>query len=722
MKKIQIDINKNLHDFFGFKKFKGNQEKAITSILEGHNTFIIMPTGGGKSLCYQLPSLILDGVAIIISPLIALMKNQVDSIRSYSKNHDIAHFFNSTLNKNEIQQVMNAVTSGKTKLLFVAPETISKEKNFAFFKSFQISFFAVDEAHCISEWGHDFRPDYRKLKNTIAKIGTKPIMALTATATEKVKKDIIKNLGIENNNLFISSFNRPNLNYKIQTKENIDKDIIKYIKLHEGKSGIIYCLSRKKAEEVSEILNLNNIKSLPYHAGLEQSVRRKTQDAFLMEDIDVVVATIAFGMGIDKPDVRFVIHYNLPKSLENYYQETGRAGRDGGEGNCILFYDPLDVEKFEAFNSKKNIYEKEISTQLLEEIVAYIESSDCRRKKLLHYFGEEYQDHHCKQKCNNCNIKKNLKNVQKELQLILETIQESSNKFNSQQITQILHGLSNNINNCKINNLKNFNKGEKIETFEIQQIIRKAIVGNLITKNTESYGTLLITEEGESFLKEPYEFRIMDKILNTNPSITSSHVSIDNNLIYILKKIRKKISELKNIPPFIIFQDPSLEDMSIQYPTTMEELRNIIGVGKGKAEKYGSEFIVAIRRYVDENNIERAQDFVVKSKPKKNDLKIFIIQSADRQLEFDDIIDQKNISSDILLDEIENIVNSGTKINIDYHINDILDDQQQEEIRDYFLNEAENDSISNAEKYFEGEYDEAELRLVRVKLFSDLAN
>ena len=722
MKKIEIDINKHLRDFFGFKKFKGNQEKAINSILEGNNTFIIMPTGGGKSLCYQLPSLILEGVAIVISPLIALMKNQVDSIRSYSKNPDIAHFFNSTLSKKEIQQVMQAVVDGKTKLLFVAPETIGKEKNLAFFKSFTISFFAIDEAHCISEWGHDFRPEYRKIKNTISKIGTKPIMALTATATEKVKKDIIKNLGIEKNQLFISSFNRPNLYYEIQTKQNVDKDIIKYVKQNEGKSGIIYCLSRKKAEEVSEFLNLNNLRSLPYHAGLEQSVRRKTQDAFLMEDIDVVVATIAFGMGIDKPDVRYVIHYNLPKSLENYYQETGRAGRDGGEGNCILFYDPLDVEKFENFNSKKNIYEKEIGTQLLEEIVAYIENSDCRRKKILHYFGEKYQKDYCNKKCDNCNQKNKLKDVQKELKIILETIKETHNRFNMKQIIKILHGSMNSINNFAINTLKNFKKGEHITTFVIQQIIRKGIIEDLISKNIESYGTLSINKKGDDFLKNSYTFEIMDQAFNSKKPISHTPSSFDKNLVYILQKIRKRIAEEKNIPPFIIFQDPSLEDMSTQYPINMEELRNIIGVGKGKAEKYGADFITAIKQYVDDNNIERAQDFIVKLKPKKNDLKIFIIQSADRKLGFDDIIDQKNISINLLLDEIESIVNSGTKINIDYHINEVLDMQQQEEIRDYFLNEAENDSISKAEQYFEGEYDEDELRLVRVKLFSDLAN
>ena len=724
MKKIKIDIHKKLHDFFGFKKFKGNQEKAINSILEGNNTFIIMPTGGGKSLCYQLPALILDGITIVISPLIALMKNQVDSIRSYSKNPDIAHFFNSTLSKSEAKQVVQAIADGKTKILFVAPETIGKEKNLAFFKSFPISFFAIDEAHCISEWGHDFRPEYRKLKNTIANIGTKkPIMALTATATNQVQKDIIKSLGIENNQLFISSFNRPNLYYEIQTKKNVNKDIIKYVKKNEGKSGIIYCLSRKKAEEVSEILNLNNIKSLPYHAGLEQSVRRKTQDAFLMEDIDVVVATIAFGMGIDKPDVRYVIHYNLPKSLENYYQETGRAGRDGGEGNCILFYDPLDVEKFELFNSKKNIYEKEISTHLLEEIVAYIESPDCRRKKILHYFGEQHQTKHCDKKCDNCNQKSTLKDAQKELIVILEAIKETPSRFNMQEIIKIIHGSASSIDNFEIKALKQFKKGEHITTFVLQQIIRKGIVENLILNSIESYGRLSLTHSGHDFLKKPYRFTIMDTTFTSKQQKPiATPTSFDENLVKILKKIRKQISAERNIPPFIIFQDPSLEDMSIQYPVTNEELRNIIGVGHGKAEKYGSAFITAIKEYVNNNNIARAQDFIVKSKPKKNDLKIFIIQSADRKLSFDEIIDQKNISTDSLLDEIENIVNAGTKINIDYHINEVLDIQQQEEIRDYFLNEAENDSILNAEKFFEGEYDENELRLVRVKLFSDLAN
>ena len=618
MKNVHEQIHICLKDFFGFKKFKGNQEKAIQSIISGKNTFVLMPTGGGKSLCYQLPAIILDGVAIIVSPLIALMKNQVDSIRSYAENENIAHFFNSSLSKSEKEKVKKLVLNGETKLLFVAPETVNKTENLEFLKKCNISFFAIDEAHCISEWGHDFRPEYRKIKTTIKEINNKttPLIALTATATEKVKKDIIRNLGIEDSALFISSFNRPNLYYEIREPDNINNDLIKFIKVHSNKSGIVYCLARKSAEEISEILNLNNIKSLPYHAGLDKNIRIETQDKFLMEEINVVVATIAFGMGIDKPDVRYVIHYNLPKSLENYYQETGRCGRDGGEGECILYYKKEDVDKFKSFNSKKIGSEKEMNTHLLNEMVNYIQENTCRRKTLLHYFGENYNERNCNKQCDNCRQTKAMQDVK-----------------------------------------------EKKET-----------------------------------------------------------PSFDLKLLTVLQKVRQDIAKEKKIPPFIIFQDPSLEDMSIQYPITDQELKSIVGVGDGKVKKYGGAFITAIKHHVEENNIAKVNDYIIKSKPKKNDLKIFIIQSADRKLSFEDIMEQKKISMTNLIGEIESIVHSGTKINIDYHINSVLDEFQQDEIREYFLHEANNDSIDEAKIYFEEEYEEEEIRLMKIKLFSDLAN
>ena len=615
MKNIQKEISTHLKDFFGFKKFKGNQKDAIQSVLEGNDTFVIMPTGGGKSLCYQLPAIMMDGVAIIISPLIALMKNQVDSIRSYASNDDIAHFFNSSLSKNEKEYVKKCVLNKKTKLLFLAPETINQESNTEFLKKCHISFYAIDEAHCISEWGHDFRPEYRKLRQTINRIGKKPIIALTATATKKVQADMIKNLGIEKKyNLFTSSFNRPNLYYEINTKENINRDIIKYIKKNNGKSGIIYCLERKKAEEIAYLLSINNIKSLPYHAGLDKKIRMDTQDAFLMEDIDVVVATIAFGMGIDKPDVRYVIHYNLPKSLENYYQETGRAGRDGGEGQCILFYDKADAEKFKLFNGKKVGTEKSIASSLLNEMIEYIESNDCRRERILNYFGEKNSNINCDKYCDNCN------------------------------------------------------KAKQIE----------------------------------------------EQIPNT--------LLHDTQLLVILKNLRKKMANEKSVPPFIIFQDPSLEDMATQYPITLEELKNITGVGEGKAKKYGNEFLTIIQKYVKDNNIQKIEDYVIKSKAKKNDLKIFIIQSVDRKLPFEDIMSQKKLELLDLIKEFENIVNAGTKINIDYHINEMLDDVQQDEIKEYFMNETLNGSMHDAIEYFDNDYEDEELRLIKIKLLSDLAN
>ena len=720
MEKIENKINICLKEFFGFKKFKGNQEAVIKSIINGKNTFVIMPTGGGKSLCYQLPAILLEGVAIIISPLIALMKNQVDSMRSYAEDDDIAHFFNSSLSQIQKDNVKNLVLNGKTKLLFVAPETINKEANMEFLKRCNISFFAIDEAHCISEWGHDFRPEYRRLKKTIRQVNDKPLIALTATATEKVKKDIIKNLGIEDSELFISSFNRPNLYYEIRSEEDVDKELIKFIKHNSNKSGIIYCLARKKAEEISEILNLNNIKSLPYHAGLDQKIRIQTQDAFLMEEVNVIVATIAFGMGIDKPDVRYVIHYNIPKSLENYYQETGRCGRDGGEGQCILFYKKEDVEKFQSFNAKKTAIEKEIGQQLLDEIVSYIENKECRRKTILHYFGEEYDDNACNKKCDNCKNPKTYNDYQNQLTIILNLIEESNGNFDTNQLIAILTANSTDtIHNKKTSELLSFGKLKEFEKRNIQQIIHKGLLENLIQKDMSTSGKLKILDKGKLFLNKSYPFLISQK---TEIKKDNQVLSFDNTLLDILKKIRKDIASKKNIPPFIIFQDPSLEDMAIQYPTNNEALKNITGVGEGKIKKYGEPFTNAIKTYVEKHNIQKAEDYIVKSKPKKNDLKIFIIQSADRKLPFDEMIDQKNITMDFLLSEIERIVNSGTKINIDYHVDEMLDESQQNEIQDYYINEADNDSIDDAKDYFENEYEEDELRLMKIKIFSDLAN
>tara|TARA_B110000444_G_scaffold66121_1_gene61985 strand:+ start:134 stop:2284 length:2151 start_codon:yes stop_codon:yes gene_type:complete len=711
-----------LQTFFGFKKFKGNQELAINSIMEGKDTFVIMPTGGGKSLCYQLPAVTLDGMAVVISPLIALMKNQVDAMRSYSNNPDIAHFFNSSLSKEELEKVKSAIIAKKTKTLFVAPETISKEQNINFLKQCQISIFAIDEAHCISEWGHDFRPEYRNLNKIINQIGRKPIIALTATATENVQNDIKKNIGLKDEKFFISSFNRPNLYYEVRHIEKPDKDIIKYVKLNLHKSGIIYCLSRKKAEEISELLNLNNINSLPYHAGLDRKIRMETQDKFLMEETDVIVATIAFGMGIDKPDVRYVIHYNLPKSIENYYQETGRAGRDGGEGHCILYYNHHDVDKFQNFFSKKNPIEKKISTQLLEEIVTYIESPECRRKKLLHYFGELNNSDSCHNKCDNCQNSINSINVEKELTVVLNAINEVPKQYTAHQITSILTGSQSIINHIKTNLLKCFNTGVNFEIDLLNNIMRVAIVENLIKKDNLTFGKLEMTEKGIRYLNSPSEFLIRDLNKNHHEHQANSFTTFDTQLVGILMELRKKISSKRNVPPFIIFQDPSLEDMATHFPITLNELENIIGVGKGKAQKYGLDFVLVIKNYIEEHNITRIQDFKIKSKADKNDLKIFIIQSADKKLSFNDIIEIKKIELEALINELEQIVNSGTKINIDYHINTILEEEQQEEIYDYFLQEADNDSIENAKKYFDDEYDEEELKLMKIKIFSEIAN
>ena len=731
MKKIEIDINKHLRDFFGFKKFKGNQEKAINSILAGNNTFIIMPTGGGKSLCYQLPSLILEGVAIVISPLIALMKNQVDSIRSYSKNPDIAHFFNSTLSKKEIQQVMQAVVDGKTKLLFVAPETIGKEKNLAFFKSFTISFFAIDEAHCISEWGHDFRPEYRNLRQIIKRIGENiPIIALTATATPKVQEDILKNLGIPKAKTFKASFNRPNLYYEVRPKtKNVDADIIRFVKQNNGKSGIIYCLSRKKVEELAQTLQVNGINAIPYHAGLDAKTRSKHQDMFLMEEVDVVVATIAFGMGIDKPDVRFVIHHDIPKSIESYYQETGRAGRDGGEGHCLAFYAYKDIEKLEKFMSGKPVAEQEVGHALLQEVVAYAETSISRRKFILHYFGEEFDE----KTGDGASMDDNVRNPKKqheakeELELLIKVIKDTKELYKSKEVVKTLMGKSNAlIVSHKTDANPLFGKGkDKDESFWMA-LTRQALVAGYLKKDIETYGVIKLTPKGEEFLKQPESFMMThDHIFdeNTDHAAVTSKAStgVDDKLVGMLKELRKKVAKKNGVPPFVVFQDPSIEDMALKYPVDLKELGNIHGVGEGKAKKYGKDFVNLIARYVEDNEIIRPDDLVVKTTGANSGLKLFIIQSVDRKLPLNDIASAKGMEMPEFIKEMEAIVYSGTKLNIDYYLEEILDEDQQEELHEYFL-EAETDKIEAALEEFDGDYDDEELRLFRIKFISEVAN
>ncbi|HLO57122.1 MAG TPA: DNA helicase RecQ [Bacteroidales bacterium] len=725
----EISLIDVLKKHFGFTSFKGNQEAIIRNVLNGNDTFVLMPTGGGKSLCYQLPSLLMPGTAIIISPLIALMKNQVDAMRSFSEEDGVAHFLNSSLNKAAIAQVKHDIIEGKTKLLYVAPESLTKEENIQFLKKIKVSFYAIDEAHCISEWGHDFRPEYRRIRPIINEIGTEPLIALTATATPKVQHDIQKNLGMLNATVFKSSFRRANLYYEVRPKKNVTREIIKFIKANHGKSGIIYCLSRKKVEELAETLQVNGIKALPYHAGLDSSTRSQNQDKFLMEEADVIVATIAFGMGIDKPDVRFVIHYDIPKSLEGYYQETGRAGRDGGEGNCIAFYSYKDIQKLEKFMQGKPIAEQEIGKQLLLETVAYAESSVCRPKQLLNYFGEEMAET-CNH-CDNCIHPKTQFEGKDDIVLVLKTILEVKEKFKYDHIASILAGVKTPaIKSYNHQMLDLFGAGKNKDAGYWSMVIRQSLIKRLVQKDIENYGLLKIDEKGHEFLRNPQSFMISEDHDYSDTDEEEDSFggperpgSADEELFNILKNLRKKISKQLQLPPFVIFQDPSLEDMAIQYPVSIEELQNITGVGAGKAKRYGSEFVKIIKSYVEEKEIIRPQDMVVKSIVNKSNLKVFIIQSIDRQMDFSDIADAKNIDMNTLLNEIEAIVNSGTKINIDYYLNSVMDSDHQQDIYDYFMEEAEDESLENAlQELGEDNYSEEEVRLVRIKFMSELGN
>ena len=722
-----INLAEVLKVHFGFDTFKGDQEAIIRNLLAGRDTFVLMPTGGGKSLCYQLPAIVMDGTAIVISPLIALMKNQVDAMRNMGEEDGIAHFINSSLNKASIDLVKADILEGKTKLLYVAPESLTKEENVEFLKKIKISFYAIDEAHCISEWGHDFRPEYRRIRPIVNEIGNAPIIALTATATNKVRDDIKKNLGIQDADDFKSSFNRPNLYYEVRPKtKNIDKDIIRFIKSNPGKSGIIYCLSRKKVEELAEILQANDISAMAYHAGMEAAARSSTQDAFIMEQIDVIVATIAFGMGIDKPDVRYVIHYDIPKSLEGYYQETGRAGRDGGEGQCIAFYNSKDVQKLEKFLEGKPLAEQDIGRQLLAETTAYCESSVCRRKLLLHYFGENYEEDNCGN-CDNCLNPKKRVEAQQLLETVLEVIVAVKENFKADYIVDILMGNETSaVTDHMHEDLEVFGSGSDEEEKTWNAVIRQALIAGYIRKDVENYGLLKITDEGRDFMKNPKSFMIVedkdfDDDENEGPIRGGGSFAVDPELYSMLKDLRKKISKHLELPPYVIFQDPSLEAMATTYPVTMEELQNIPGVGAGKAKRYGQDFIDLIKRHVEENEIERPEDMRVRTVPNKSKLKVSIIQSIDMKVALDDIAISKGIDFDELLTEVEAIVYSGTKLNINYFIDSVMDEERAEDIYEYFR-ESESDSIEDALDELGNDYSEEEIRLVRIKFISEMAN
>jgi ATP-dependent DNA helicase RecQ len=720
-------IHDYLKKYFGFDTFKGNQEPIIRNVLSGRDTFVLMPTGGGKSLCYQLPAVMKKGIAIVISPLIALMKNQVDAMRNFSTDDDVAHFLNSSLTKTEIARVKKDVLSGKAKLLYVAPESLTKEENIEFLKNVDISFYAIDEAHCISEWGHDFRPEYRRIRPIIDLIGRSPIIALTATATPKVQHDILKNLSILDADVFKSSFNRPNLYYEVKSKQDVTKEIIKYIKNNVGKSGIIYCLSRKKVEEMAEVLKVNGIKALPYHAGMDSATRTMNQDKFLMEEADIIVATIAFGMGIDKPDVRFVIHYDIPKSLEGYYQETGRAGRDGGEGNCIAYYSYNDILKLEKFMQGKPIAEQEIGKQLLLETVSYAESSVCRRKLLLHYFGEEYLKENC-EACDNCLHPKSQFEGNEAVVSVLETVLAVKEKFKADHIANILSGkVTSAIKSYKHHKLEFFGIGEDKDEKFWNMVIRQALIAKFLTKEIENYGLLKLTEKGMQFLENPTSFMLAEDhdyadTTDEENAFGARTAAVDEELFSILKDLRKKLSKQKDVPPFVIFQDPSLEDMAIQYPITIDELQNISGVGAGKAQRYGEEFIDIIKKYVEEKEIIRPLDMVVKSVVNKSGIKVYIIQSIDMKRPLEDIAEAKGLEMSELVSEIEAIVNSGTRLNLDYYIDMTIDEERQHDIYSYFREEAESDSLEDAIKELGNEFEEEEIRLIRIKFLSEMGN
>ncbi len=716
-----------LKKHFGFDTFKGNQEAIIKNLLAGNDTFVLMPTGGGKSLCYQLPSLLSEGTAVVISPLIALMKNQVDAMRNFSEEDGVAHFINSSLNKASIDLVKEDILSGRTKLLYVAPESLTKEENIEFLKQVKISFYAVDEAHCISEWGHDFRPEYRRIRPIINEIGVRPVIALTATATPKVQHDIQKNLCMMDAAVFKSSFNRPNLYYEVRPKtQNIDKDIIKYIKSQSGKSGIIYCLSRKKVEELAETLKVNGISALPYHAGMDSATRTRNQDAFLLEEVDVIVATIAFGMGIDKPDVRFVIHYDIPKSLEGYYQETGRAGRDGGEGQCITFYVNKDLQKLEKFMQGKPVAEQEIGKQLLLETAAYAESSVCRRKLLLHYFGEEYNEENCGN-CDNClNPQKQIE-AQEMLCAVIEVIVALKEKFKADHIIDVLLGKeTNEIVSYHQDELEVFGCGQGEDEKKWSTVIRQALIAGYLDKDIENYGLLKVTQAGYDFLKHPVSFKIVqdnafDEIEEEAPIKGGGACAVDPVLYAILKDLRKKIAKKLELPPYVIFQDPSLEAMATTYPISIEELQNISGVGAGKAKRYGEEFVEVIKKYCDENEIERPEDLRVRTVANKSKMKVSIIQGIDRKIALDELAESKGLEFSDLLEEVEAIVYSGTKINIDYFLEEVMDEDHVEDIFEYFK-EAESDDLEAAIEELGRDYTEEEIRLVRIKFLSELGN